>query len=158
MLFLLGYAATNDVRNVPLAVFDQDRTRGVARRCWMLTAPPIISASITTSGRRQEMRTLIDSGAGPGRDDHPAGLRRSAPAGRGGAVAFVIDGSDPTVATTALSAAILIGQAKSSRIMVERLPRQPGASLAAVRPPIDVRTQVWYNPDLVSAVLHDPRR
>ena len=24
-LFLLGYAATNDVRNVPLAVFDQDR-------------------------------------------------------------------------------------------------------------------------------------
>jgi len=24
-LFLLGYAATNDVRNVPLAVFDQSR-------------------------------------------------------------------------------------------------------------------------------------
>ncbi|MCL5273621.1 MAG: ABC transporter permease, partial [Chloroflexi bacterium] len=24
-LFFLGYAATNDVRNVPLAVFDQDR-------------------------------------------------------------------------------------------------------------------------------------
>ena len=26
MLFLLGYAATNDVRNVPLAVLDQDHT------------------------------------------------------------------------------------------------------------------------------------
>ena len=26
MLFLLGYAATNDVRNVPLAVFDQDKS------------------------------------------------------------------------------------------------------------------------------------
>ena len=25
-LFLLGYSATNDVRNVPLAVFDQDRS------------------------------------------------------------------------------------------------------------------------------------
>ncbi len=25
-LVLLGYAATNDVRNVPLAVYDQDRT------------------------------------------------------------------------------------------------------------------------------------
>ena len=25
-LFLLGYAATNDVRNVPLAVYDQDRS------------------------------------------------------------------------------------------------------------------------------------
>ena len=30
-LFLLGYAATNDVRNIPLAVFDQDR--GSAARC-----------------------------------------------------------------------------------------------------------------------------
>mgnify|MGYP000983157689 FL=1 len=26
MLFLLGYAATNDVRNIDLAVFDQDRS------------------------------------------------------------------------------------------------------------------------------------
>jgi ABC-2 type transport system permease protein len=26
MLFLLGYAATNDVRNVPLAIYDQDRS------------------------------------------------------------------------------------------------------------------------------------
>ena len=25
-LFLLGYAATNDVRNVPMVVFDQDRS------------------------------------------------------------------------------------------------------------------------------------
>ena len=24
-LFLLGYAATNDVRNIPMAVYDQDR-------------------------------------------------------------------------------------------------------------------------------------
>ena len=27
MLFLLGYSATNDVRNVPLAVFDQDKSQ-----------------------------------------------------------------------------------------------------------------------------------
>ena len=26
MLFLLGYSATNDVRNVPIAIFDQDRS------------------------------------------------------------------------------------------------------------------------------------
>ena len=26
MLFLLGYSATNDVRNVPTAIFDQDRS------------------------------------------------------------------------------------------------------------------------------------
>ena len=27
MLFLLGYAATNDVRNIPLVVLDQDKTQ-----------------------------------------------------------------------------------------------------------------------------------
>ena len=30
-LFLLGYAASNDVRNVPLAVFDQDRSAQALR-------------------------------------------------------------------------------------------------------------------------------
>ena len=33
-LFLLGYAATNDVRNVSMAVFDQDRGP-LARHCWI---------------------------------------------------------------------------------------------------------------------------
>ena len=66
----------------------------------------------------------------------------------------MIDGSDPTVATAALSAATFIGQAKSTTLMVERLAArgQAGAAKAAV----DVRTQVWYNPNLVSAFYMIP--
>jgi ABC-2 type transport system permease protein len=64
-------------------------------------------------------------------------------------VAFILDGSDPTVASTALSAAQLIGQQHSTFILVERLGRR--GQYAAVQPPVDVRTRVWYNPDLVSA-------
>lgn len=41
-LFLLGYAATNDVRNVPLAVYDQDREQKRVC-CWMPTVRPITS-------------------------------------------------------------------------------------------------------------------
>ncbi len=42
-LFLLGYAATNDVRNVPMAVFDQDRGRQ-RESCWTPFAPLITSS------------------------------------------------------------------------------------------------------------------
>jgi ABC-2 type transport system permease protein len=43
----------------------------------------------------------------------------------------------------------LIGQAQSSRILVERMVRN-GRGSDQVQAPVDVRTQVWYNPALVS--------
>jgi ABC-2 type transport system permease protein len=53
------------------------------------------------------------------------------------------------VASTALSAAQLIGQSYSTQILAQRLERRGGAQ--ALTPPLTVLTQVWYNPDLVSA-------
>jgi ABC-2 type transport system permease protein len=69
-------------------------------------------------------------------------------------VAFVLDGSDPTVASTALAAATLIGQTQSTNLQVQRLQRRGMGSL--VKTPIDVRTLVWYNPGLVSAYFMVP--
>ena len=53
------------------------------------------------------------------------------------------------MASTALSAAQLIGQAHATQVLQSRLERSGLA--AAITPPIEVRTSVWYNPDLVSA-------
>ncbi|MRR29890.1 ABC transporter permease, partial [bacterium] len=64
-------------------------------------------------------------------------------------VAFILDGSDPTSASTAYSAALLIGQAHSTRLMMENLQRA-GVNTARLQQPLEIRTQVWYNPDLVS--------
>jgi ABC-2 type transport system permease protein len=69
-------------------------------------------------------------------------------------VAFVLDGSDPTVASTSLSAAQLIGQSLATDVMIDRLARR--GQPAGLSLPIDVRTQVWYNPDLVSAYFMIP--
>jgi ABC-2 type transport system permease protein len=66
----------------------------------------------------------------------------------------VLDGSDPTVASTALSAAQMIGQAHATQVLVERLERRGQATVIAS--PIDVRTRVWYNPDLISAYFMIP--
>ena len=69
-------------------------------------------------------------------------------------MAFIIDGSDPTLANTALATATLMGQAQATELMIERLAARGQA--AAVQPAIEVRTQVWYNPDLVSAYFMIP--
>ncbi|MGC8857380.1 MAG: ABC transporter permease, partial [Anaerolineae bacterium] len=63
--------------------------------------------------------------------------------------AFILDGSDPTSASTALSAAQLISQAHSTKLLSERFSRA-GMSLR-IQPPVTVHTTVWYNPDMVSA-------
>jgi ABC-2 type transport system permease protein len=66
----------------------------------------------------------------------------------------VLDGSDPTVASTALSAAQLIGQAHSTQILESRLLRRGQA--VTIQPPVEISTTVWYNPDLVSAFFMIP--
>lgn len=148
MLFLLGYAATNDVRNVPLAYFDQDQSAESRALLDTYRAADYFRLDYPVRSEA-EMRALIDSNTARAGIIIPPDYGRNIAAGRVGQIAFVIDGSDPTVAGTALSAAQLIGQAHSAKIQVERAKRSGRDSVP--QPPVDVRTRVWYNPGLVSA-------
>ncbi len=149
MLFLLGYAATNDVRNVPLAVLDQDNTQESRNLLAAYRAADYFRLAFTVRSE-DELRALIDGNQARAGIVIPPGYGKELNAGRVAHVAFVLDGSDPNVAGTALSAAVLIGQAQSSRILVERA-MISGRGGQLVQPPVDVRTQVWYNPGMVSA-------
>ena len=84
----------------------------------------------------------------------PPGYQRRLLSGEQAQVAFVIDGSDPAIAGTALSAATLIGQMNATTILRATLERRAlgGAAMA----PLEVRTQVWYNPDLITAYFMIP--
>jgi ABC-2 type transport system permease protein len=84
----------------------------------------------------------------------PPGYGEALSAGRAVAIRFVIDGSDPTVAQTALAAATQLGQAQSVKLMTERLAAR-GQSGGLVMP-LTVQAQVWYNPDLKSAYYMVP--
>ncbi len=152
-LFLLGYAATNDVRNVSMAVFDQDR--GAAARDLLNAYRSADYFRINYDvDSEAELKSLIDSGKVRVGLIIPPDYSDKVQGGGSVAVAFVLDGSDPTVAGTALSAAKLIGQAHATQITVERLMRQGRSS--ALQTPVDVRTQIWYNPDMVSAYYMIP--
>lgn len=152
-LFLLGYAATNDVRNVPLAVFDQDRSPASRELLDAYRTADYFRLDYDVNSE-DELRRLIDRGAARAGIVIPPGYADRVASGGTGQVAFVIDGSDPTVAGTALASATLIGQAKSTRIILERLMGRGQAG--AIQPAVEVRTQVWYNPDLVSAYYMIP--
>lgn len=153
MMFLLGYAATNDVRNIALVVLDRDQTPASRRLIdayrvadYFTIAQPV--------GSEEDLRNLIDRNAARAGLIIPPGYGRTL-AGEGNAqVAFVLDGSDPTVASTALAAAQLIGQAQATQISIERL--QARGQTVMTAQPIDVRTIVWFNPGLISAYYMVP--
>ena len=61
-LFLLGYAATNDVRNVPLAVFDQDRGVEARKLLEAYRAADYFRLAYEVDSEA-ELRDLIDRGS-----------------------------------------------------------------------------------------------
>jgi ABC-2 type transport system permease protein len=147
-LFLMGFAATSDVRNVPLVVLDRDRSPASRDLLAAYRAADYFHVDYDVTSET-DLRQLIDSGrAGVGMII-PPGYGDKLASGQTSEVAFVIDGSDPSIAGTALSAAQLIAQTKATTLVAERAAHLGQAAVA--RMPIEVRTQVWYNPDLISA-------
>lgn len=146
-LFLLGYSATNDVRNVPLAVLDRSRSPESRALLDAYRAADYFRIAYTVDSEA-EIETLIAGGKARAAVIIPPDYARRLSDGNA-QVAFILDGSDPTSASTALSAAQLISQSHSTEILSERFART-GLNLR-VQPPVEVRTTVWYNPDLISA-------
>ncbi len=143
-LFLLGYAATNDVRNVPIAVWDQDR--GPAARALLdaYRAADYFRVAYEVASE-DELQALIDAGEVRAALLIPPDYTNQIHTYGQAQVAFIIDGSDPTVATRSLSAAQLIGQHHATQIQTQRLRRE---GVPTGDPPLEVRPRVWFNPDL----------
>ena len=146
-LFLLGYAATNDVRNVPLAVFDQSNSAESRALLDSYRAADYFSIAYA-AGSESELQNLIETGQAKAALIIPPDYAVRLQAGDA-QVMFILDGSDPSVASTSLSAAKLIGQNHATTILAEKIARS-GMGIK-LQPPVDVRTTVWYNPDLISA-------
>jgi ABC-2 type transport system permease protein len=152
-IFLLGYAATNDVRNVPLAVWDQDRSWASRQLLDAYRAADYFHLDYDVDSEDQ-LRRLIDGGQARAGLIIPPDYSTRLSGGQTAQVAMVVDGSDPTIANTALSAAAMIGQTKATNLIAERAAARGQAAVTEM--PVDVRTQVWYNPDLLSSYYMIP--
>jgi ABC-2 type transport system permease protein len=152
-LFLLGYAATNDVRNISLVVFDQDKSPQSRELLDAYRAADYFRLDYDVDDE-ESIHYLIDSNRARAAIIIPPDYAQKIASSRTAQVAFVIDGSDPTVASTALAAANLIAQSKATTLTTQRLAARGQAGV--VQPLVEIRTQVWYNPDLVSAYFMIP--
>jgi ABC-2 type transport system permease protein len=151
-LFLLGYAATTDIKNISLAVWDQSQSSPSRALLDAFRSANYFSIDYPVFSE-EEYRDLIESGEIRAVLIVPPDYERRLLEGTA-QVSLVLDGSDATVGGTALSTAKLIGQSYATKVLTEQAALTGRAS--SFTPPLDVRTQVWYNPDLIAAYFNVP--
>jgi len=144
-LILFGYTATTDIEHLPTAVLDQDHTSQSRELVDAYRASNYFDILYYVRSD-EELGRLIDEGQARAGMIIPTGYGRRLTSENQGSIAFVIDGSMPSVATTAFGAAHTVAQAQSTKLIQKLygidVEEQPG---------IDVRPRVWYNPDMKSA-------
>jgi ABC-2 type transport system permease protein len=143
-LVLLGYVNNTEFTDIPTAVFNQDG--GPASRSLLdaFHGTGYFSYDYWVYSQSQ-VNDLIAGGKAEVGIVIPAGYSRDVTSGGSSQVLVLLDGSDPTVASAALSAVQLAGQAKGASVRAQNVMQ---ASATAADGPIDVRTRVLYNPDL----------
>ncbi len=146
-LVLLGYATNTDVKNIPTVVFDQDNSQQSRSLLDAFRSTGYFSLDYAAYSQTG-VNNLIEGGKVKVAIVIPPTYSQDLASRQTAQVSVLIDGSDPTTATTALSAATLAGQAKGVAILSQQLGLL--GSTASLSSPIDVRTRVLYNPDLLS--------
>lgn len=142
-----GYALNFDVRNLPLVVFDQDRTRESRELVQQFQNTQTFKISAYVSSV-DDMETLLRRGKAYAGvqipPDYTANLRGNKPA----KVQVVIDGSSSTTAMQALNTAIALAFRKSATVLLGESGRRDL--------PFEVRPRVLYNPDMLSPNFYVP--
>ncbi|MGD0609892.1 MAG: ABC transporter permease [Anaerolineales bacterium] len=148
-LLLLGYANNTDVKNVPTVVFDQSNTQASRSLLDAFQVTGYFSFDYVAS-TNADVTNLIELGKAKVGIIIPPDYNDNLLSGTTAQVSVLIDGSDPTTATAVLSAATLAGQSHGATIRLQQL-ALAGVSSAAATSPVDVRTRVLYNPDLLGS-------
>jgi len=148
-LVLLGYANTTDIKNVPTVIFNQDNSPASRDLLDSFQATGYFSFDYNVYSQT-EVDNLIGGGQAKVGIVIPPDYGANLTSGQGSQALVLIDGSDPTVASAALSAAELAGQAHGVSIKAQQLSLQ-SSSIGGGSSPVDVRTDVLYNPDLLGA-------
>ena len=145
-VILLGYAATVDVKNITLAVYDADESaesRGYLER-FTNTGYFTIAGYVDHPDKLDE---YLDETRATLAIHIPLGFSRDIGAGKPVKVQLLADGADANTANISLNYAAQITAGYAESLLAERLTRIGGVSLPRIR----AQTRVWFNPDLRSA-------
>lgn len=147
-LVLLGYVNNTDFTNIPTAVDNEDGSPASRQLLEAFNSTGYFAYTFTAYSQN-EVNMLIAGGNAKVGIVIPSDYSQNLNSGHTADVLVLLDGSDPTIANAALSAAQLAGQAHGANVRAQQATLQ-GASNHG-NAPIDVRTNVLYNPDLLSS-------
>ncbi len=147
-LVLLGYANNTEVKNVPTVLFDQSNSAESRSLINAFNATEYYAFDYVAYSDN-EVNTIIESGQAKVGIIIPPDYSTQIAGGHSSQVLVLIDGSDPTIASAVLSAATLVGQAHGASILAQQLAME-GVNNSGGSP-IDVRSRVLYNPDLLGS-------
>ncbi len=150
-LILLGYAANLDVRHVPMAVVDYDRSQESRSLGDAFFATEYFDRVPSSEGHRGAQDALVSGTASavlviP--ENYAAALLRGGTA----AVQLLVDGTNSTEGTAILNYANVIIQEKQRELLARRTAAGSIGDRGVGAPSLPIRLvpRVWYNPALES--------
>jgi ABC-2 type transport system permease protein len=147
-LTVLGYAATTDVRDVPIVVVDADRSpasRALISRFDASDNFGIVAILDSTN----EIDRWLEEGRAWMALNIPPNYGRLVASGDTAPLQVVADGTDSNSTNVALGYARVLVAGYAQDLVAERTGRAP-------QPPVNAVIRVWFNPDLESRVFMIP--
>jgi ABC-2 type transport system permease protein len=146
LILMFGYVISFDVKNIGMAVLDQDGTRASRELVETFAASGYFRVEARLA-RPAEAELLLDRGRVRMVLVVPPGFARRLASGRAAAVQAVLDGGDANTASIALNYARVIAASYSTRAVL--LGR-------TIEPPVSAESRVWYNEELKSSNMIVP--
>ncbi|MCC5463865.1 ABC transporter permease [Pelosinus baikalensis] len=151
-LLLFGYAINTDVKHLPTIVFDQSLQQDSRDLLNSLTSSEYFDIKYVANSF-QEINDAVDSGKTKVGIIIPPDFSENLKHGRTATVQVIVDATDSLSASSAISAAQLIGQLKSQKILLQKMQGYTGHT---TQNPYEIRIRPWYNSDFVSAFYMVP--
>lgn len=147
-LFMFGYVASTSVDHISTVVFNNDIGTESRDLLYSFTNSQYFDINYSASSM-DDVRMYVDDGYAKAGIIIPPEYSKNIKSGKTAQIQLIIDGSDPTTAQTILSSAGGVVQSKSVKIVTENY----GVTMPQ---PLDLRSRVWYNPEMSSVNFNVP--
>ena len=146
-VLIIGYAVNTDVRHVPLAVYDLDRTPASRDLLARFEGSGCFDVVRRIQGEG-DIQTVLDAGSAKAVLRINRGFAEDLDGGRSAQAQLLLDGSDSNTASVILGYAARITADFNRTIIEQRFAKTAGMRLEAE--PVALAWRAWFNPNLDS--------
>jgi ABC-2 type transport system permease protein len=148
-LLLFGYAASTSVDHISTVVFNNDIGIDSHELLDSFTNSQYFDINYIAYSM-SDVQEYIDDGYAKAGIIIPPEYSANIKSGKTTQIQLLVDGSDPTTAQTILQSAGAITQSMAVEITGSRV------AINSISQPLDLRSRVWYNPDMSSIKFNVP--